>query len=205
MGRRARPGRKRHPESFVNPAFMPRNRLIKDPERYKTVLCEKWVRLGECPYGRKCQFAHGEEELRERTCARCEEAPVVESAAETEPDTPSSMLQPTSPPPQLVAHQPPPPSILVTHQPPAPLGRLPASALVHCAPPLLFCCGPIDDSPDESMRALRWSENPARVEGCPVPPFAKQQDSFATQSVRRTAAFVVEDDDSAGETASDEP
>ena len=45
---------------------MPSRRLIKDPERYKTVLCATWAANGECPYGRKCQFAHGKEELRLR-------------------------------------------------------------------------------------------------------------------------------------------
>jgi len=45
---------------------MPSKRLVKDPERYKTVLCQKWMTTGDCPYGRKCQFAHGKEELRER-------------------------------------------------------------------------------------------------------------------------------------------
>lgn len=39
---------------------------IKDPVRYKTVLCEKWRATGKCPYTFKCQFAHGEEELRAR-------------------------------------------------------------------------------------------------------------------------------------------
>ena len=41
-------------------------RLVKDPERYKTVLCATWTVTGQCPYGRKCQFAHGKEELRSR-------------------------------------------------------------------------------------------------------------------------------------------
>lgn len=45
---------------------MPSRRLIKDPDRYKTVLCATWTARGECPYGRKCQFAHGKEELRTR-------------------------------------------------------------------------------------------------------------------------------------------
>jgi len=45
---------------------MPSSRLIKDPVRYKTVLCEKFLANGECPYGHKCQFAHGTHELRER-------------------------------------------------------------------------------------------------------------------------------------------
>ena len=41
-------------------------RLVKDPERYKTVLCTTWTVTGQCPYGHKCQFAHGKEELRSR-------------------------------------------------------------------------------------------------------------------------------------------
>jgi len=52
---------------------MPSRRLIKDPDRYKTVLCATWIQTNECPYGRKCQFAHGKEELRTRT------APVLSS------------------------------------------------------------------------------------------------------------------------------
>jgi len=43
------------------------SRLIKDPVRYKTVLCEKFLANGECPYGHKCQFAHGTDDLRVRT------------------------------------------------------------------------------------------------------------------------------------------
>jgi len=39
---------------------------IKDPRVYKTELCEKFTSNGLCPYGEKCQFAHGEEELRPR-------------------------------------------------------------------------------------------------------------------------------------------
>jgi len=32
---------------------------------YKTELCRKWSETGTCRYGERCQFAHGEEELRE--------------------------------------------------------------------------------------------------------------------------------------------
>lgn len=45
---------------------MPSRRLVKDPERYRTVMCQNWTTTGECPYGRKCQFAHGAHELRAR-------------------------------------------------------------------------------------------------------------------------------------------
>jgi len=40
--------------------------LVKDPARYKTELCSTWMRSGGCPYGHKCQFAHGVNELRAR-------------------------------------------------------------------------------------------------------------------------------------------
>jgi hypothetical protein len=44
---------------------------VKDPERYKTLICVNWAKAselgqGECPYGDKCQFAHGLHELRSR-------------------------------------------------------------------------------------------------------------------------------------------
>lgn len=46
------------------------NRLIKDPERYKTTLCRTYERSNNCPYAGKCQFAHGKDELRTRKQAR---------------------------------------------------------------------------------------------------------------------------------------
>ena len=33
-----------------------------DP-KYKTELCKKFQSTGQCPYGYKCRFAHGKEEL----------------------------------------------------------------------------------------------------------------------------------------------
>ncbi|KAJ2161072.1 hypothetical protein GGF46_001743 [Coemansia sp. RSA 552] len=32
---------------------------------YKTKMCQRFSELGECPYGEKCQFAHGDDELRD--------------------------------------------------------------------------------------------------------------------------------------------
>ena len=32
-------------------------------QKYKTELCKKFQNIGFCPYGNKCQFAHGKEEL----------------------------------------------------------------------------------------------------------------------------------------------
>ncbi|KAJ1956742.1 hypothetical protein GGI12_005227, partial [Dipsacomyces acuminosporus] len=41
-------------------------RRPQDNPLYKTKLCDKFERDGECPYGAKCVFAHGEKELRSR-------------------------------------------------------------------------------------------------------------------------------------------
>ena len=38
--------------------------MIKDPERYKTMMCRNMQQKGCCPYGRRCQYAHTEKELR---------------------------------------------------------------------------------------------------------------------------------------------
>ena len=37
-----------------------------DP-KYKTELCKKFQSTGKCPYGYKCRFAHGKEELLTKT------------------------------------------------------------------------------------------------------------------------------------------
>ena len=38
----------------------------KDP-KYKTELCKTFTETGKCPYGFKCRFAHGKEELSKKT------------------------------------------------------------------------------------------------------------------------------------------
>lgn len=38
----------------------------KDERLYKTELCKTFKQLGYCPYGDKCRFAHGTQELRHR-------------------------------------------------------------------------------------------------------------------------------------------
>lgn len=37
---------------------------IKDPHRYKTYPCYNFTTFGKCPYGKKCQYAHGINDLR---------------------------------------------------------------------------------------------------------------------------------------------
>jgi len=52
----------------VTPARSKRNLDIETElskqNLYKTELCRSWMETGVCPYGSKCQFAHGREELR---------------------------------------------------------------------------------------------------------------------------------------------
>lgn len=38
----------------------------KSRDLYKTETCRNWERFKHCKYGEKCQFAHGEQELRKR-------------------------------------------------------------------------------------------------------------------------------------------
>lgn len=35
-------------------------------DKYKTELCKTFLEKGKCPYKKKCMFAHGEEQLKER-------------------------------------------------------------------------------------------------------------------------------------------
>lgn len=87
---------------------MPSSRQIKDPVRYKTVLCEKFLANGACPYGHKCQFAHGTDELRER--GEKKEKKAKRSRAEVDAAEPVS-CQPCTKPAAPAASPPlPPPS-----------------------------------------------------------------------------------------------
>merc|ERR1719149_536016 len=72
-------------------------RRCKDP-RYKTVLCKNFVAAGKCPYGKKCQFAHGQNELRERPPVPS--SPVARDTAATPPppaSPPARASVPTTP------------------------------------------------------------------------------------------------------------
>lgn len=48
------------PSSTITPQVQP----MVSPNRYKTELCRGFQETGSCKYGSKCQFAHGEDELR---------------------------------------------------------------------------------------------------------------------------------------------
>ncbi|GAQ80543.1 CCCH-type Zn-finger protein [Klebsormidium nitens] len=57
-------GVKRAREEDDHDAGEARKKAASHPGYYKTELCNKWEEQGQCPYGPKCQFAHGIEELR---------------------------------------------------------------------------------------------------------------------------------------------
>ncbi len=47
--------------------FIPKYQMYKNKsldQKYKTELCKKFLETGRCPYGSKCRFAHGQEELK---------------------------------------------------------------------------------------------------------------------------------------------
>mmetsp|Transcript_31285 Transcript_31285/g.76950 ORF Transcript_31285/g.76950 Transcript_31285/m.76950 type:complete len:205 (-) Transcript_31285:268-882(-) len=79
----------------LTPTEQPRrprqDKHIKDPVRYKTVLCNKFESLGKCPYGPRCQFSHGEAELRERRAAK------AASAADTGSSSADAVAPPAAP------------------------------------------------------------------------------------------------------------
>jgi hypothetical protein len=37
-----------------------------DTAKYKTEMCRNWIESGSCNYGRKCNFAHGKEDLQQK-------------------------------------------------------------------------------------------------------------------------------------------
>lgn len=45
-----------------NQSFFIYSEYVKDP-KYKTEMCKNWEKSSYCPYGVKCRFAHGKEEL----------------------------------------------------------------------------------------------------------------------------------------------
>ena len=66
------------------------NTHIKDPLRYKTVHCINFRLTGKCPYGSKCQYAHGIDELRfNKTDNICKIVDTPDDFDDTTPSTTS--------------------------------------------------------------------------------------------------------------------
>jgi len=65
---------------------------------YKTRPCANWHKVGSCPYGRKCQFAHGAEELRAKQRPRAQETPTQAAPATLAAVDPTPHLPPSQAP-----------------------------------------------------------------------------------------------------------
>jgi hypothetical protein len=104
---------------------------IKDPVRYKTQVCQNFANRGKCPYNKKCQFAHGADELR----CRPEQGVAGASTSPPQPPAPPPLLPPAPPPP------PPPrtPTLIAAIQPPLPP---PLPTMLPRMPPLPLAPSP---------------------------------------------------------------
>jgi len=52
--------------TVLNSALNQRRKAVPDDTKFKTELCKNFSETGECPYGKKCKFAHGRDELNEK-------------------------------------------------------------------------------------------------------------------------------------------
>lgn len=54
--------------SIIQVGIQP-NKSSEDPTKYKTEMCKNWVESGgmSCPYRYKCRFAHGHEEVQQKS------------------------------------------------------------------------------------------------------------------------------------------
>jgi len=53
-------------ELILNSTLKQKKKIITDDAKYKTEVCRNWSESGQCPYGKKCKFAHGKKELHEK-------------------------------------------------------------------------------------------------------------------------------------------
>ena len=62
---------------------------------YKTRMCKNWEQTGDCMYGSRCNFAHGEEELRSATGAVSSAPTITSSAPTSQPASPTPVSRPS--------------------------------------------------------------------------------------------------------------
>lgn len=57
-----------HKEDYtvLNCALNQKKKIVPDDSKFKTEMCKNWSESGQCPYGKKCKFAHGKTELNEK-------------------------------------------------------------------------------------------------------------------------------------------
>ena len=189
---------------------------VRDPMKYKTQLCTNFMTRGKCAYNKKCQFAHGEEELNPKR----EICPTVQDVAM--PPMPPMPPMPLTPPPpaaamafQLLERPPLPPSPLVPHQqvpavqqyqPPLPPAQLqpmrpmasqprpqPTVAMPPRPPTALWAPTTFSDAPRRAPEA-----GPSSAPQCapcesdsPVP--CRRETSFMTESVLKQLEFLFDE------------
>lgn len=146
-------------------------RTVKDPLRYKTVLCNKFEVHGKCPYGPRCQFAHGQAELRRRHSLDASSSPLPADSAD--------MLDLTSPTSAFSTDSPHHASL--THSPPNQLNRR-TGFIEPTSEPSVMINGSNDEAP-----ALALHELTGQV-------LCKRNASYNTLNVRRTISFLFRDD-----------
>lgn len=132
---------------------------------YKTRHCENWLKVGSCRYGRKCQFAHGMEELRCKPRLRAQQTLPQASPA------PLAAVAPTPPTPQNPLS---PRAVLSTLTPLSDVPRTDFSTCWHIAEPDVTQGRPL-----------------SKIGG---PPLAKRDVSFATKTVCGVACLALEED-----------
>lgn len=52
--------------TVMNSALNEKKKSQTDETKFKTEMCKNWSESGQCPYGKKCKFAHGRKELHEK-------------------------------------------------------------------------------------------------------------------------------------------
>jgi hypothetical protein len=168
---------------------MGNNRVtVKDKLRYKTVLCNKFAVHGTCPYGRKCQFAHGEEELRP-VLAPSKQADGPEGSAAAGPSTLPSFGEDPLPACFACDIETDVPgcetSPRETSQPPT-ANRMPTY--------LRDAISKTYSAMDDVLCPLQLNHNTGKVEINRPPPHVGREDSYNTLSIRRQISLVLRDD-----------
>lgn len=155
---------------------------VKDPVRYKTVLCNKFEALGKCPYGPRCQFAHGILELRDRRLLKPMDA--LDNVQQQQQHALAAPPQITPPPsPRCLPSLPP---------------LLPAQQLQQKK------ASPITEDIERSVEADAEcmlcdascdveSAPPLHVDKLSGQVMCRRDASITTQSVRRTISFLFDD------------
>lgn len=195
-----------------------RRAVIKDAARYKTVMCQNWLTQGSCPYKSKCQFAHGDAELRKRIIPYTPPPPRPTAPANLDWRSHSTVCIPIFVPVVAPAHapqanaaqtapQPQQPPLPPTPRPPPPRMAPPLPPPRPTAPVSLWGDGATWQSDalatDWRPAARATAGVPSRVE----PPWIGARNSSSEVSfsdVRRQISLFLRDTDDSQETAAED-